>query len=211
MQGISRREFLGGMGALTLQQHGLTFVALSSGDIHMDPALEADDLALHTRNAKFLRDAGGLYLQIIDKPPKDRSITQADYKHFAQLLAEVGKRVADVGTPQGYHNQMNTLSESPENLDRILDAADPRHVKLELDVAHYLEGGGDPVKAIDKYHDRLLFLHLKDVRDANPEGTRGAPDQLGGARSRQSRFARRHCGAREKQIPRLGGTGSRSG
>jgi inosose dehydratase len=34
---------------------------------------------------------------------------------------------------------------------------------LELDVAHYFQGGGDPVKAIEKYSDRLLFLHIKDV------------------------------------------------
>jgi inosose dehydratase len=42
--------------------------------------------------------------------------------------------------------------------------------KLELDVAHYLQGGGDPVKAIEKYHDLLLWLHLKDVqRTTNPD------------------------------------------
>ena len=41
-------------------------------------------------------------------------------------------------------------------------------VRLELDVAHYTQGGGDPVKAIDRYHDRLLFLHLKDVETVPP-------------------------------------------
>jgi inosose dehydratase len=35
-------------------------------------------------------------------------------------------------------------------------------------VAHYTQGGGDPVKAIDRYHDRLLFLHLKDVEPVPP-------------------------------------------
>jgi inosose dehydratase len=30
-------------------------------------------------------------------------------------------------------------------------------------VAHYFQGGGDPAKAIEKYSDRLLFLHIKDV------------------------------------------------
>ena len=29
-----------------------------------------------------------------------------------------------------------------------------------------MAGGGDPAKAIEKYHDRLLFLHLKDVVDS---------------------------------------------
>ena len=150
-----------------LQQRGLIFVALSSGDVHIDPAMEADDLALHAKNAKFVHDAGGLYLQVLDKPPK-REITAADYKRLGYVLTEVGKRTADLGIPLGYHNHMGSLSEHPENLDRILEATDPRYAKLELDVAHYVQGGGDPVKAIDKYHDRLLFVHLKDVRNADP-------------------------------------------
>jgi inosose dehydratase len=58
---------------------------------------------------------------------------------------------------------MGSLGERPEEVDLILESADPRYAKLELDVAHYFQGGGDPVKAIQKYHDRLLFLHFKDV------------------------------------------------
>jgi inosose dehydratase len=156
-----------------LEQHGLTFVALSSGNIHIDPALEAHDLALHAKNAKFVRDAGGLYLQLIDQPPKGKELAAGDYKRLGQMLTEVGKRTQDLGVRLGYHNHMNSMSERPEDLDRILDAADPKYVKLELDVAHYFQGGGDPVKAIDKYHDRILFMHFKDVRAADPN-TEGA-------------------------------------
>src|SRR3977135_1060009 len=58
---------------------------------------------------------------------------------------------------------MGSLGEHPEDMDQILEAMDPRYAKLELDVAHYFQGGGDPVKAIAKYSDRLLFLHIKDV------------------------------------------------
>ena len=49
-----------------------------------------------------------------------------------------------------------------------VDAADPRYVKLELDIAHYQQGGGDPIAAIRRYHDRLLFLHIKDVQSPVP-------------------------------------------
>src|SRR5438876_1011368 len=56
-----------------------------------------------------------------------------------------------------------------EEVDQILQAMDPRFAKLELDVAHYFQGGGDPAKAIEKYGDRLLFLHIKDVEPA-PSG-----------------------------------------
>src|SRR5260370_40469926 len=58
---------------------------------------------------------------------------------------------------------MGSLGERPEELDQILEAADPRYAKLELDIAHYFQGGGNPVKAIDKHSDRLLFLHIKNI------------------------------------------------
>jgi inosose dehydratase len=154
-----------------LQKHQLTFVALSSGGLRIDPAVEADELAKHTANAKFVHDAGGLYLQVIDQKPKDRAVGPADYKRLGRVLTEIGKRTADLGISLGYHNHMGSLSERPEELDQILSAADPRYVKLELDVAHYFQGGGDPAKAINKYHDRLLFLHIKDVEPTSADST----------------------------------------
>jgi len=154
-----------------LQKHELKIVALSSGGVRIDQP-EADEIAKHTANAKFLHDVGGLYLQVTDERPKDRAINAADYKRLGRLVSEIGKRTADLGISLGYHNHMGTLSERPEALDQILDAADPRYAKLELDVAHYFQGGGDPAKAIQKYKESLLFLHIKDV-----EPTAAASDQ----------------------------------
>src|SRR5256884_1530107 len=49
-----------------LARHQLTFVALSSGNVSVDPAKETSVIEEHVAHAKFLRDAGGLYLQLID-------------------------------------------------------------------------------------------------------------------------------------------------
>jgi inosose dehydratase len=159
-----------------LQKHKLTMVALSSGAVRIDLP-EADEIAKHTANAKYVHDLGGLYLQVTDQKPKDRAIDAADYKRLGRMITEIGKRTADLSISLGYHNHMGTLSEHPEQLDQILSAADPRYVKLELDVAHYFQGGGDPAKAIHTYGDRLLFLHIKDVEPAA-----AAPDQTKGYR-----------------------------
>ncbi len=148
-----------------LAQHKLTFVALSSGDVSLDGP-QSEQIAKHVANAQFVKDSGGLYLQVLDVlKAYPRSATPDECKRLGGLLTELGKRTADLGIPLGYHNHLNTLSQSPANLDRILEYSDPRYVKLELDTAHLVAGGGDPAKAIEKYHDRLLFLHLKDVRD----------------------------------------------
>jgi inosose dehydratase len=146
-----------------LDKRHLKMVALSSGNLSIDPAIEASEIDKHVANAKFLRDAGGLYLQIIDEKPKGRAIVPADYKRFGGLLTDLGKRTADLGVQVGYHNHMGAMGETPEAVEQIMDAVDPRYAKLELDVAHYFQGGGDPAKAVEKYSDRLLFLHLKDV------------------------------------------------
>lgn len=153
--------------AAALAEHKLTLVALSSGSTPLDAAKEKNTLAEHAGHAKYLQAAGGKYLQIIGAGNYDgkQAFTAADYKRQGQLLTEIGKRAADFGVQVGFHNHMGTISQTPQATDAILAAADPNHVKLELDVAHYQQGGGDPAAAVRQYGRRLLFLHLKDVVD----------------------------------------------
>lgn len=149
----------------TLAKHHLTFVALSSGDAPLDPSVEKKILETHAAHARYLHQAGGKYLQVIGTFAQ-KTYTANDYKREGMLLTEIGKRAADYGIQTGFHNHMGSIGQTPDQVDAILDAADPRYVKLELDTAHYQQGGGDPAEAIRKYHDRLLFLHLKDVEAA---------------------------------------------
>jgi inosose dehydratase len=157
-----------------LDQYKLEMVALSSGGVGVAAGTETNEIAKHVRNAKFVYDVGGHYLQVTDSArPKDRKLTPSDFKQLGSLLTEIGKRATDLGVPVGYHNHMGSLGEAPDEVDRIMDAADPRYVKLELDIAHYQQGGGDPARAIRQYRDRLLFLHIKDVESISKQDERG--------------------------------------
>jgi inosose dehydratase len=153
-----------------LARRNLTLVALSSGNLSIDPAREASELAAHLSHAKFMRDAGGLYLQVIDERPKGRPIVADDYRRLGRILTQLGQRTADLGVPLVYHHHMNSLGERPEEVAAVLDAADRRYVKLLFDVAHYQQGGGDPVPALQKYKDWLQVLHLKDVEAVGARG-----------------------------------------
>jgi len=153
-----------------LAKRGLTFVALSSGSIRVDNPDQATTIDTHVRNARFLRDAGGLYLQLTVDRPAGRAVADVAYVSAGRLLTEIGRRTADLGIPLGFHPHMGSLAERPAELDRVMDAADSRYVRLLLDVAHYQQGGGDSVGVIRRYRDRLLFLHIKDVRNA-PSGS----------------------------------------
>jgi inosose dehydratase len=146
-----------------LDKRGLTFIVLSSGDLGIDPAVEREQLDLHTEHAKFVRDSGGLFIQVIDERPKGRPIVADDYKRLGGLMSELGRRTAAIGVPLVYHHHMNSLGEKPEEIDAVLAASDPASVALLLDIAHYHQAGGDPVAAIARYHDRIRLVHLKDV------------------------------------------------
>jgi len=164
-----------------LAHHGLTFVALSSGNVSIDPAAEARMIDEHVSHAKFLRAAGGLYLQLIDERPRGRDIAAGDHERLGKVMTEIGKRTSELGIPVAYHPHMGSIGEKPGDIDRVLDACDPRYVRLLLDVAHYRAGGGDPAAAIHKYADRLLFLHIKDLREPQQfvELGRGSVDLRG--------------------------------
>ena len=153
-----------------LAKHRVTMVAFSSGNVRIDPQFEAEDIATHMKHARFVRDVGGLFLQLTDTRPK-RELVAADYQRLGRLMTEIGKRTADIGIPVAYHNHMNNVGERPEEVDRVLDATDPRYVKVLLDIAHYQQGGGDPVRAVRKFSDRILFLHIKDVQSPLPGNT----------------------------------------
>jgi inosose dehydratase len=151
-----------------LAAHQLTFVALSSGNLSIDPAREQEERATHVRHAQFVRDVGGLYLQVIDERPKGRTIVADDYRRLGKLLTELGKRTGGLGIPLVYHHHMNSLGEQPDEVEAVLAAADRTHVRVLFDTAHYQQGGGDPAAAIRKYRDWIDVLHLKDVRPAPP-------------------------------------------
>jgi inosose dehydratase len=156
-----------------LAAHRLTMVALSSGNVSVDGDV-ASQIATHVGHAQFVRDVGGKYLQILDTRPS-RAIVADDFTRLGQLLTELGKRTADLGIPLGYHNHMGAIGEAPDEVARVMAAVDPRYVKLELDVAHYQQGGGDPAKAVRDFGSSLLFLHLKDVEARTPAAKQPRP------------------------------------
>jgi inosose dehydratase len=80
------------------------------------------------------------------------------------MMSELGRRTKAIGVPLVYHHHMNSTGEPPAAIEAIVSASDPAAVGLLFDIAHYQQGGGDPVAGIRKYAKRIRAVHLKDVR-----------------------------------------------
>ncbi len=147
-----------------LAKRGLTFAVLSSGNLNYQPAERGKQIELHLSHAKFVRDAGGQMIQVIDEKPKDRPVTPDDYKALADMLQRLGERTAQIGVPLVYHHHMNSTGEPPEAIEAILKDIPGTAAGLLFDIAHYQQGGGDPVAFIRRHGKAIKVVHLKDVR-----------------------------------------------
>ena len=147
-----------------LAKHGLAFPVMSSGNLKYSIEDRGAQMALHLSHAEFVRDAGGQFLQVIDEKPKGRPVAPQDYQDLAEMLQRLGERTAAIGVPLVYHHHMNSTGEAPEAIEAILRAIPADAVGLLFDIAHYQQGGGDPVAFIRKYGKAIKVVHLKDVR-----------------------------------------------
>ena len=146
-----------------LAKRGLAFAVLSSGNLKYQREDRDAQLAVHLSHAAFVRDAGGQFLQVIDEKP-NRPVAEDDYQALADMLNTLGERTRAIGVPLVYHHHMNSTGEPPAAIEAIMAEAAASAVGLLFDVAHYQQGGGDPVKAIRRYGKAIKVVHLKDVR-----------------------------------------------
>ena len=159
------------------------FGALFSDDAAIDALKrDLDANGLHMATAHFgldmVRDTPDRALDIARKlgveavfvpflMPDARPNDAAGWRDFGATLDKCGKPLREAGLAYGWHNhdfefQPTETGEMP--LDLILDGG--RDLAIELDVAWVVRGGEDPLAWIEKYADRILSAHVKDIAPA---------------------------------------------
>ena len=113
------RRSTGGADARLLAAHQLTFVALSSGNLSIDPAREQEELATaRAPRASSCATPAGSSCRSSTSVRRGARSSRDDYRRLGTLLTELGKRTADLGVPLVYHHHMNSLGEKPEEVAR---------------------------------------------------------------------------------------------
>ena len=89
--------------------------------------------------------------------------TSADYERIAKGLERVAERCRQENVVLAFHNHAGTFIETAEELEELCRRTDPALVRLCLDVGHLIIGGGDPVRAVERHGQRIVYVHMKDV------------------------------------------------
>ena len=86
-----------------------------------------------------------------------------DWRRIADGLARIDELASAQGVAHALHPHVGTLVETRDDVERILEASD---VRLCLDTGHLAIGGIDSVALARETPERMVHVHLKDVRES---------------------------------------------
>ncbi|MET7703308.1 sugar phosphate isomerase/epimerase [Streptomyces sp. NPDC005485] len=100
----------------------------------------------------------------IIEPPE---LTGEQWAHLTKGMERLGHEVKETfGLDIVVHPHADTHIDTEAHVERFLDSTDTDLVNLCLDTGHYAYCGGDSVKLIETYGERIGYLHLKQVDPA---------------------------------------------
>ena len=116
----------------------------------------------------IIQECKALGVQYVTLPwiPHKGKFTIENAHEAAAKFNEWGEKLAQAGLKFTYHahgyefrpHEMGTL------FDVMVAETKPQFVNYELDIFWAYDGGADPVKLMQKYPNRFLLMHLKDMR-----------------------------------------------
>lgn len=159
-----------------LERHGLK---VSAGTVfeHLHRENSWEDVWKQVTDVAALTKAvGGGHIIVIPEPWRDhktgdalenRDLTPEQWRGLTTGMDELGRRILD---EYGLHVQFHSHADShvgyQRDIERFVEATDPRWVNLCLDTGHVSYYGGDNLEIIAKYPERIGYLHLKQVDPA---------------------------------------------
>lgn len=109
--------------------------------------------------AKIAGEFGAKHFVVGGGAIRSEGILEEDYKVMAEGLDRVVELAERYNLIASYHPHLGTIVQSPEQLDKLMPLT---KINLCPDLAHLEAGGGDSIKIVETYKDRIKYVHLKD-------------------------------------------------
>lgn len=148
----------------SLAEFGMSLVGGFTPLVMHDRSQEAATIAEARRVADLFQRAGAT--KFISAVVTDwdwsepHAATPEEMRQMARMFGIVDEICAEHGLEQVVHSHVQTMVETDDDVQRVLDACD---VHWCLDTGHLAIGGTDPVAFAREAFDRVGHVHLKDV------------------------------------------------
>lgn len=162
-----------------LRRRSLDLVAAFVPVALADPQAHDEGEMRAVRTARLLRDTAGDACLIVLSD--DNGTVDARTMHAGRVMPEIclradqwstfaagASRVAravkqQTGIRTAFHHHCAGYVETPVEVGRLMALTEPDLVGLCLDTGHCVWGGGDPLRALERYGGRVWHVHFKDV------------------------------------------------
>jgi inosose dehydratase len=156
---------------------GTVFAGLHRGKEALDKAIE--DFG---KEARLLTAVGGRYMVHLPDQYTDMHTGEAteaaeiDPEHWENLISgtnELGRVMKEeYGVELVFHPHADTHVDTQDRIERFLTDTDPQYVNLCLDTGHIAYCGGNNVEIVQRFPERITYVHLKQVDPAVRERVR---------------------------------------
>lgn len=106
----------------------------------------------------------------------EMGLTPAEWKTFAAGATAVADSVfGETGLRTVFHHHSAGFVETPDEIARLLDLTPPERLGLVFDTGHYCfaVGASAAVEGLERFKDRVWYIHLKDCEPRVAEQVRG--------------------------------------
>jgi inosose dehydratase len=91
------------------------------------------------------------------------SLSQENWRVFTNGVENIAKAVKyETGLNCVFHHHCAGYIETPWEIEKLLDNTSSEFVNLCYDTGHFAFGGGDPVKGLEQFRERIGHVHFKD-------------------------------------------------
>jgi sugar phosphate isomerase/epimerase len=99
-------------------------------------------------------------------PPEQRQSDGLFWRALGCELGEIAERMRDQGIAFGYHNhdwELAPKDGAKTALELILEEASGSPLTWQVDIAWLVRGGADPKEWMQRFRDRIVSEHVKDI------------------------------------------------
>ena len=141
----------------------------------VDPRERAGTIEDHMKLIRFIQWFKCDHVKInCGSRPTDIDRRRSEYcREMATAFDEIGKRTTDLGMKFGVHAHLGSAFQIREEVDRVMDLTDPKHVFFVCDTGHVTMAGMDPVELTRTYVSRIIEYHIKDTAPEHKGGFKG--------------------------------------
>lgn len=141
-----------------------------------EPHKYQETLSRFLEHMSFLRALGSRFINVCECghsiQQSDHAVlgsakpvfTEAQWDALIQGLHQIGRIAHDFDMQIVYHYHAGTGVFTEQEIDFLMQHTSPQLVGLLLDTGHAAFANIDPIHLINKYNDRIRYVHMKDIR-----------------------------------------------